>query len=315
VTGRVRLEALALRGRLLAQVREFFAARGVLEVETPAIYPHAPPDPHQQCLAVHDGAGRRIGFLQPSPEFAMKRLLAAGAPSIYQVARAFRAGESGARHRVEFTLVEWYRPGWDYRALMDETVALVQVLTGCAPTRRASWRELVREVLGADPLDAPDPLLWGALAARGIKVTPALRTAGRASALELLFALRVEPERIGTEAVLVCDYPAWQTAQARRCAHDDRLAERFELYAGGLELANGYTELTDADELRARFEADNAARCAAGLPVVDLDPALLHATAALPPCAGVAVGLDRVAMLAAGVVDIADVLALDIQNS
>lgn len=312
MTPPVRLGALALRARLLAATRAFFAARGVLEVETPAIYPYAPPDPHQHCLAACDAAGRRIGFLQPSPEFAMKRLLAAGAPSIYQIARAFRAGESGPRHRIEFTLIEWYRVGWDYRALMDETAALVQALTGCPAPRRAQWRELLAAVLGADPLETPEARLWERLAAAGVEITPALRTGARAGALELLFALVVEPELIGTDTVLVCDYPAWQTAQARRCARDGRLAERFELYAGGLELANGYTELTDPAELRARFTADNAARRAAGLPALELDPALLDAAAALPPCAGVAVGFDRVAMLAAGTRDITDVLAVDV---
>lgn len=305
-------QVLALRARIAAQVRTFFAARDVLEVDTPLLYPHAPPDPHQRCLTAHDPAGARRGFLQPSPEFALKRLLAGGAPSLYQLGKAFRADEAGPRHRSEFALLEWYRVGWDYRALMDETAALAQAVLGIPSPRRLRWLDLLGDVLGEDPLEVPEAALWARLDSTGAEVTPALRAGGRAGALDLIQALIAEPERIGTDAVLVYDYPAAQTAQARRCVADPRLAERFELYVGGLEVANGYTELTDAVELRARFEADNAARAALGLPAVALDEALLAAIETLPACAGVALGFDRLVMLAAGADSIADVLPLDV---
>lgn len=305
-------EVLELRARIAAQVRAFFAARDVLEVDTPLLYPHAPPDPHQRCLTAHDPTGAARGFLQPSPEFALKRLLGGGAPSLYQLGKAFRADEAGTRHRPEFALLEWYRLGWDYRPLMGETAALVQAVLGIPAPRRLRWSDLLGDVLGADPLEAPEAALWARVANAGVEVTPALRAGGRASALDLVHTLIAEPERIGTDAVLVYDYPAAQTAQARRCVADPRLAERFELYVGGLELANGYTELTDATELRARFAADNGARGALGLAPVVLDEALLGAIETLPACAGVALGFDRLVMLAAGAARIADILPLDV---
>ena len=167
---------LELRARIAAQVRAFFAGRDVIEVDTPLLYPHAPPDPHQRCLTAHDPAGARRGFLQPSPEFALKRLLAGGAPSLYQLGKAFRADEAGPRHRSEFALLEWYRVGWDYRALMDETAALglaavaldeallaaVETLPACAGVA-LGFDRLVMLAAGADsiadvlPLDVDAP--------------------------------------------------------------------------------------------------------------------------------------------------------------
>lgn len=305
-------ERLRRRAALLAQVRAFMAARGVLEVETPLLYPHRPADPHQHCFTAHDPDGRSAGYLQPSPEFALKRLLADGAPDLYQLGRAFRADETGPRHRREFTLLEWYRLGWDYRALMEETAELASGLVGCALPRRVSWRDLLSTALGTDPLDAPEAALWAALDRASVGVSPVAWAGGRSAALELAYALIAEPRLIGTDPVLVYDYPAWQTAQARRCDDDPRLVQRFELYVGGLELANGYTELTDAAELRQRFDADNAARAALGLPPVELDPELLRAVERLPQCAGVALGFDRLVMVATGATDIGAVVGLDL---
>lgn len=303
------LDTLRLRAQLLEKIRAFFAARGVLEVDTPLLGPAPSSDPQQHCLGVElPGGGLR--YLQPSPEFAMKRLLAAGSGSIYQLCKAFRAGEHSPRHRVEFTLLEWYRIGFDYRALMDEVQTLVCGLLGRPAAQAFSYGELFERHVGLDPLVASDDALWQRVAAAGIEPSPALRAAGRDAALDLLLTRLVEPAIAPLGAVFVYDYPASQAALA--CLRPDRpeLAERFELYVDGIELANGFTELTDAAEQRHRFEADNRARQAQGLPQVPLDEHLLAALGhGLPDCAGVALGFDRLVMVAAGAADIAAVQA------
>lgn len=299
------VETLRRRAALLAQIRAFFVERGVLEVDTPLLGPAPSSDPQQQCLDVAvPGSGRR--YLQPSPEYAMKRLLAAGSGSIYQICKAFRAGEQGARHRTEFTLVEWYRVGFDYRALMDEVQSLVCGLLQRPPARAFSYRELFQRHAAVDPLADSDQVLWQRVAAAGIEPSEALRDAGRDAALDILLTRRVEPAIAPLGAVFVYDYPASQAALARLRPDQPALAERFELYVDGVELANGFTELADAVEQRRRFEADNLARRVLGLPEVPLDEGLLAALGhGLPACAGVALGLDRLLMLALDLDDIA----------
>ncbi len=299
------LETLRLRARLLEQIRAFFAARGVLEVDTPLLGPAPGSDPQQHCLDLDvPGAGRR--YLQPSPEFAMKRLLAAGSGSIYQLCKAFRAGEHGSRHRVEFTLLEWYRTGFDYRALMDEVQALVCGLLGRPAAQVFSYGELFRRHAGIDAFATDEATVWQRVAAAGIEPSPTLRAAGRDAALDILLTRLIEPAIAPLGAVFVYDYPASQAALARLRPDQPALAERFELYVDGIELANGWSELTDAVEQRRRFEADNRKRQALGLPTVPLDEGLLAALAhGLPDCAGVALGFDRLLMLACGLDDIA----------
>lgn len=299
------LSVLRRRAQLLADIRAFFDARGVLEVDADLLGPAPSSDPQQQCLDVTLPGGARR-YLQPSPEYAMKRLLAAGCGSIYQICKAFRAGEEGPRHRTEFTLVEWYRLGFGYRALMDEVAALVCGLLGRPPAQAFSYGELFERHAGLDPLAASDDELWQRVAMAGIELSPALRAAGRDAALDLLLTRLVEPAIAPLGAVFVFDYPASQAALARLRPDRPELAERFELYVDGIELANGFTELADADEQRRRFEADNRARQAQGLPPVPLDEGLLAALRhGLPDCAGVALGFDRLLMLACGLSDIA----------
>lgn len=246
----------------------------------------------------------------------MKRLLAAGSGSIYQVCKAFRAGEHGVRHRTEFTLVEWYRVGFGYRALMDEVQSLVCGLLQRPPAQAFSYRELFRRHAAVDPLTDSEPVLWQRLAAAGIEPSVQLRGAGREAALDILLTRLVEPAIAPLGAVFVYDYPAGQAALARLRPGDPAVAERFELYVDGVELANGWSELTDAAEQRRRFEADNHTRRARGLPTVPLDEGLLAALAhGLPDCAGVALGFDRLLMLACGVDDIAAVQAFCDQES
>ncbi|MEQ5801304.1 EF-P lysine aminoacylase EpmA [Halomonas sp. H10-9-1] len=312
------IATLRERARLIAEVRAFFAERGVWEVETPVLGHGGSTDVHLASLSAEatTPAGHERLWLQTSPEFAMKRLLAAGSGPIYQLARCFRDGEVGRRHNLEFTMLEWYRPGMPLEALVDETAALVHGVLGRepgdnpGPLRRRRYRELFRDALGLDPLHAPLDTLRRLAGERG---GLDMGDSDRDGCLDLLMSLVIEPQlgRDGLDAVV--DYPASQAALARR--HRDPedgewVASRFELYLEGVELANGYDELTDAAEQRARFHEDNAARRARGLPEVDVDARLLAALeAGLPDGSGVALGLDRLIQLALGKERVAEVMA------
>jgi len=308
-------QRLRQRAALLARTREFFAARGVLEVDTPALVNAPVSDLHLHCARVQlDGSASPL-FLHTSPEYAMKRLLAAGSGDIYQICHVVRGLESGALHNPEFTLIEWYRLGVPLRFLMDEVEALVRVLLAEAPTARAaerlSYREAFERELGIDPLAASDAALAAAVRALGYRApASAAGDAARDESLELLMGTKVGP-RLGRQALtFVHSYPASQAALARLDPADARVAERFELYCEGVELANGFRELTCEREQRARFERDNAERRRRGLPVAPPDEWLLAALAAgLPDCAGVALGFDRTLMLASGAQRIEDVLS------
>jgi len=317
-------EILALRARLLAGVRAFLSTRGVLEVETPILSRAATPAPALDSLETRvrlPGAAEPCRmFLHTSPEFPMKRLLAAGSGPVFQLAKVFRDGEAGPRHNPEFTLLEWYRPGWGSDQLMDEVEALVAGLLGervpAPPWRRLSYAGLFREFAGVDGLTADAATLAGRLAQAGVEVT-----VGAEEDLDvwrdLVLTHLIEPElaRRG-EPLFVVDYPASQAALAARRPERPEVADRFELYVGGLELANGFYELTDAIEQRSRFEAENAARRAAGRPEMPLDEAFLTALeAGMPPGSGVALGFDRLVMLAAGVDDIRQVLAFPVDRA
>jgi lysyl-tRNA synthetase class 2 len=309
---------LAERAALLARTREFFAARGVLEVDTPLLVNAPVSDVHIHCASVQlasPGAAPQPAvapplFLHSSPEYAMKRLLAAGSGDIYQICHVVRSLESGRLHNPEFTLIEWYRLGFSLEALMDEVEALVRELLGRVSAQRASERISYREVfareLGLDPFTAPAAAL--AQAARPLGFAGA--DADRDVWLELLMGSLVGP-RLGRKALtFVHGYPATQAALARLDAREPRAARRFELYCDGIELANGFHELAAPHEQRARFERDNAQRRRLGLPVFPPDERLLAALACgFPDCAGVALGFDRTLMLAAGATHIDEVLA------
>jgi lysyl-tRNA synthetase class 2 len=310
---------LQARAALLARTRAFFAARGVLEVDTPLLVNAPVSDVHIHSaavqLAAERGASARF-FLHTSPEYAMKRLLAAGSGDIYQVCHVVRALEHGRLHNAEFTLIEWYRLGFTLEALMDEVAALVRELLGSAGAQRAperlSYREAFTRELALDPFTATLAELAQAAATLGLGA-PAAGEGGatrRDELLELLMGAVVGP-RLGAEALtFVHGYPATQAALARLDPRDPRTARRFELYCDGIELANGFHELTGAREQRLRFEADNTERRRMGLPVHALDERLLAALAAgLPDCAGVAVGFDRTVMLATGATHIDEVVA------
>lgn len=318
------LEVLRLRARLLARIRHFFAVRGVLEVETPTLSAAATTAPHLASFSVdyrgpQAPAGGRL-YLHTSPEFPMKRLLAAGSGSIYQLCRVYRDGELGARHNPEFTLLEWYRVGFGLDRLIDEVEALLRsVLAGVRSlpaAERLSYRELFLRYAGVDGLTADAAALRACLEAQGHRPP-----AGMGDAEYWLDAWRdlvlthvIEPQLRGL--VFVRDYPASQAALARVVDGAPPVAARFECYLDGVELANGFHELADADEQQRRFAAENRARSAAGLPQQPPDARLLAALqAGLPECSGVALGFDRLVMRASGAQRIEDVLAFDLARA
>jgi len=306
---------LRQRAAMLAAIRAFFATRGVLEVETPALSPAGVPDPAlESIVATAKSLGPQPHYLHTSPEFAMKRLLAAGSGDIFQICRVFRDDELGRWHQPEFTLLEWYRVGWDEQRLMTEVEALLGAALAAGPAARTDARRVVRlryadaliGALGIDPA-APTDVLVDRLQAAGIDVPPQLP---HDAVLDLAFSTVVVPRFDAAALTFVHDYPASQAALARLKAGTPPVAARFEVFSGGIELANGFHELTDAAEQRRRFVAELAARQRAGRTVPPLDEDLLAALAAgLPDCAGVALGLDRLVALAAGHRDVAAAVA------
>jgi len=292
------LGALRLRADLYALIRQFFAARSVLEVETPILSQAGNTDPNIASFRTqfggHADAGSRERWLRTSPEFPLKRLVAAGIGDCYELGRVFRDGEAGMRHNPEFTMLEWYRVGWDPRRLMRETselaCAALALVDRTAHVRETTYRALFADTLGIDPMLDDEAVLRAAL--EGIAIDPSgLR---RDDWLDLLLTHRIQPAFRRDELLLVHDYPASQCALAKLRAGDPPVAERFELYLGPVELANGYHELTDPAEQRARFERDRSLRAQRGDPLPPLDEHLLAALAhGLPDCAGVAMGVDR----------------------
>lgn len=321
------LAQLRARAALLRALRGFFAERGVLEVETPILSRAAATDPalsslHTDCWL--DGARAETLYLHTSPEFPMKRLLAAGSGPIYQVCKVFRAGERGRRHHPEFSLLEWYRPGWSLEDLMDEVADLVRCLLQRPdlPSTRLTYRALFETRLGIDPWALDAAALAAQAQALGLVDSADRLALDRDGWLDLLLTQCLEPT-LGRDAVsarsdltFLCDYPPSQAALARIRPGPVPVAARFELYLDGLELANGFEELTDAAEQQQRFTADLGARAHAGQPQVPLDTRFLAALAAgLPACAGVALGLDRLLMLATGAAHIDAVLAFPVERA
>lgn len=309
------LAALRQWAELLSRVRAFFARRALLEVTTPLLCTTTATDPQLASFVVTEGEPLPR-FLQTSPELAMKRLLAAGSGPIYQIAKAFRQHERGARHNPEFHLLEWYRPGFLLEQLMDEVAELVAELTGRHHFERLSYRALFARHLDLDPFVTPTEELEHT-ARRQIDLGPTV-AGDRQFWLDLLLTHLIEPRLVSIPALFIHDYPPEQAALAR-LRRDERgvwVAARFELYLDGIEIANGYDELTDADEQRRRFIADNQRRQQQGQPQLPVDERLLAALAAgLPATAGVALGLERLAMAATGQRRIDEVLAFTFERA
>ncbi len=302
------------RNAMLERARSFFRSRDVLEVDTPALGRCTTSDPNIDSLRVAGPGGATL-YLQTSPESFMKRLLADGYPDIYAICRVFREGESGRLHQPEFTMVEWYRHGFGLGAMIDETVAFIADLLQQPELADAEWLEYetaFRRFANIEPFAASlDELADAANADASLRESLG---DDRDAWLDLLLGTSVAPNFAGERLTVLRHFPVSQAALARACPADGRVADRFEVFHGAVELANGFVELRDANEQRQRMHADLARRRASARRPVPLDEPLLAALeSGLPECAGVAVGFERLLMLATGAADIRDVLtfALD----
>lgn len=313
------IAALRQRAALNALIRAFFSERDVLEVETPILSEAGNTEPNIDSFHTrfsgHVDAGSAQRWLRTSPEYPLKRLLAAGVGDCYELGRVFRNGEAGGRHNPEFTMLEWYRVGWNHHRLIDETVALVRAALAQvgreATLQVLDYRSLYQAHVGLDPFEASLEQLQAPLA--GVRIDADGLT--RDDWLDLLMTHCIQPHFGDDQMTVVHDWPASQAALARVRPGTPPLAERFELYLGAVELANGYHELNDADEQCARFVRDHAVRQARGAMLPPLDQRLLDALPALPDCAGVAVGVDRLLMAMNRTARIADVLAFDFAHA
>jgi elongation factor P--(R)-beta-lysine ligase len=307
------LESLRKRAQLIGRIRQFFADKQVLEVETPMMSQATVTDIHLQTFkSQFVGPGYAKGldvYLMTSPEFHMKRLLAAGSGSIFQMTKSFRNEESGRHHNPEFSMLEWYRVGFDHHDLMDEMDELLHLVLGSHPAQRMSYQEAFQTVLGFCPLEASLAYLRAMASEHGFADIAKDET-NRDTLLQLLFSMLIEPQ-IGQQVpAFVYHFPASQAALAKINQQDPRVADRFEVYFKGIELANGFHELDDENEQRRRFEHDNQLRVEIGLSSQPIDTHLLSAlNAGLPACAGVALGIDRLIMLALDLESIDQVIA------
>ena len=313
------IQSLRQRAVIIANIRQFFALRNVLEVETPCLSNATVSDLHMRafCTQFNDPMSpqQKTLYLQTSPEYAMKRLLCAGSGAIYQIAKAFRNEEAGKYHNPEFTMLEWYRPDFDHVQLMNELDELVQQIVGCEPSNRMTYQQSFKEHLSLYPLSASLEELQKRGCALGYEHI-CRDEQDKDTILQLLFSHEIEPNIAKQRPCFIYDFPASQAALARINLQDQRVAERFELYYKGIELANGFHELANVSEQRQRFDADNAQRRAFDLPPVVTDEFFLAALeSGLPNCAGVAVGIDRLIMLALNKTKIAQVIAFNYQNA
>lgn len=315
-------QTLRLRSQLLAQTRAFFAARNFLEVETPQLSAEVVVDRHLDPLRVTlppDPRRPDVGptyYLQTSPEFGMKRLMAAGGEAIYQIARVFRGGEIGPRHNPEFTMVEWYRRGDTMNEGMALLSDLANALLGLGPAEELSYAEAFQRFAGIDPHRASVTELAAAGAGQGIAMPQSLSADDRDAWLDVLLVELVEPHLGANRPTILYDYPASQAALARVRESDPPVAERFELYVRGIELANGYHELLDPAVLRRRNASANQLRVADGKPALPEESRLLAAMdCGLPACSGTALGFDRLVMIAAGASHVSEVMAFPIDRA
>ncbi|MBC3766594.1 elongation factor P--(R)-beta-lysine ligase [Neptunicella marina] len=312
------IDTLKQRAKIIAQIRQFFADRNVTEVETPQLALHGVSDPYlvsfkSRYVGPESAEGRDL-YLQTSPEYAMKRLLCAGSGCIYQLAKAYRNEEGGRLHNPEFTMLEWYRIGFDHFALMDEMAELLQGVLGCDEPERMSYQKAFMRYLNCDPLAESLESIRQRVMDLGVADYAAEET-DKDALLQLLFNFCIEPEIGQQQPCFIYHFPASQAALAKIHSVDPRVAERFEVYFKGIELANGFHELADAHEQAERFAADNAKRLALGVEMMQPDQNLLSALEhGLPDCAGVALGIDRLIMQALGKTQLQDVMAFTVKN-
>lgn len=309
------------RAELLARVRRYFTKNGALEVETPLLASSTIPDPNIPSFSTAiANSGESCRYLNTSPEFAMKRLLAAGSGPIFQVCKAFRQGERGRLHNPEFTLLEWYRPDFDHHQLMDEVAVLVNELAEGYRTfeteERLTYGDCFQRYLEIDPYIADVSRLQACAMKQGLGANSGLADNDRDGWLDLLISHCIQPNLGQNRLTFVYDYPVSQAALARIRPGSPPVAERFELFLNGLELANGFHELVDATEQRARFEEELRRRQEDGLECVRIDEHLLSALeSGLPACAGVAMGLDRLLLILSGTSQLEDVISFSFERA
>lgn len=311
------IKNLLQRAKIMTEIRKFFTERGLIEVETPVLSEFGVTDVHlstfkTEFIAPFAEQSKTL-WLSTSPEYHMKRLIAAGSGAIFQICHVFRNEEGGNKHNPEFTMLEWYRPHFDMYRLINEVDNLLQQILDCPPAESLSYQFVFQEYVGLDPLSCERKELIAKAHAHNF---PCCDDEERDTLLQFLFSEIVEP-RIGEDRpVAIYHFPASQAALAQVSPEDHRVAERFEFYYKGLELANGFNELTDAKEQQNRFERDNRQRERMGLPQQALDSRFLSALqAGMPNCSGVALGIDRLMMIALGEEQISQVQAFSIQNA
>lgn len=318
------IQQLQKRAKIIQVIRHFFTERGLLEVETPTLSQAGVTDIHLFCFktlfigpdlsSTKQTASGLPLYLQTSPEFHMKRLLSAGSGSIFQICKAFRNEESGRFHNPEFTLLEWYQVGFDHFLLMDEMDQLLQLVLNCETARRCTYQEAFLEILNVDPLTADLKELKEA--GSKLKLGAVLdNETDKDTILQLLFCVAIEPVIALHKPCFVYNFPASQAALAKISEDDPRVAERFEVYYKGIELANGFHELSDSQEQLKRFQKDNRLRKRKGLEEMPIDQHFISSLKSLPDCAGVALGIDRLVMLATEQTHIDDVLSFTIRGA
>ena len=312
--------ALRERANLLRSVRQYFDRTGAMVVETPMLSSNATVDVYINSFSTEfepiGGGGLQTYYLHTSPEFPMKRLLAAGSGDIYSLGRVFRNGEAGGRHNPEFTMLEWYRIGMDQQRMMDDVSSLLSLICQFTEVRRCSYGELFEEHLSINPYAATDSELDQLVQS---KVDAGLTGLERNDCLDLLFSKHIEPTLGATnngvlEGVFVYDYPETMSALARLRTNEqgEQVAARFELFVNGVELANGYHELLDAEEQEKRFKAEQDKRRGRGFDIFPYDKRMIGALEhGMPDCAGVAMGVDRLLMLMMNTKNISEVIAFD----
>lgn len=308
-------ENMHLRATIYAKIRLFFAERNVLEIDTPIMSHYAVSDPHLYSVSAHyqeiGSSKTQTCYLQTSPEYPMKRLLAAGCPSIYQLCKVFRNGESGRFHNPEFTMLEWYRPGWNDEQLRQEVDDLFQLILNTEPADRLSYEDAFLKYLSINPHHATIEELQQCAASHEIALVSDIDRSNRDIWLQLLMSEVIERQIGLLRPIFIYDFPASQAALARVNPDKPQVAARFEAYFKGIELVNGFYELADASEQSKRFDDDLAVRAKLNLTLPPRDERFLAALGSgqFPECAGVALGVDRLIMLAAGAENINEVIS------
>ncbi|WMY97109.1 MAG: elongation factor P--(R)-beta-lysine ligase [Arsenophonus sp.] len=317
----ISINNLLKRSKVINEIRRFFIDRGVVEVETPILSKFTVTDVHlfpfeTQFIAplIYDNINKM--YMITSPEYHMKRLIAAGSGPIYQMVKSFRNKEKGRYHNPEFTILEWYRPNYDMYRLIDEVDDLLQQILDCVPTNRISYQQVFQRYLNIDPLslNLEKKILCDVAFKFGF--SNAYKEENKDILLQFLFTMGIEPHLGKEEPTVIYHFPASQALLAKISKEDNRVAERFEVYFKGIELANGFCELTDPEEHKKRFQNDNKIRKKIGLPIQPIDKYLLEALhQVMPDCSGVALGVDRLLMLALKIEKITDVMSFSIERA